>query len=167
MGRRVRTLFPLRRGAGQRDRRATGSRRIKASRLQLRTGFSPPGLSLRLRRAKSTSILRSTRFWSIDREKRDWSTWSSRQGMGKSTILGNLLRISSNVLRSWSSSTKRRDCLYLVCRFRLNLIVGVVCHCEQSRDSYTLCDVYTRCHFVRVEEIRCTEGDLEPRSYWK
>ncbi len=41
-------------------------------------------------------------------------------GYGRSTILRNLLCILSNVLRSWSSSTKRRDCLHLECRFRLN-----------------------------------------------
>ena len=40
-----------------------------------------------------------------------WSIWSSGQGIGTSTILGNPLRISSNVLRSCRSSTRGRDCL--------------------------------------------------------
>jgi hypothetical protein len=64
----------------------------------------------RLRKFKVTSILRSRIFGAGDREKRGGSTWSSGQGMGTSTILGNPLRISSNVLRSCSSSTKERDC---------------------------------------------------------
>lgn len=75
-----------------------------------RRGLSLQELPPRLRRFKVTNILRSRIFGTGDWEKRGGSTWLSGQGMGISTILGNPLRISSNVLRSCSSSTRGRDC---------------------------------------------------------
>ena len=55
------------------------------------------------------SIFRSRRSWTHDDEEGGWSTWSSGKDMGTSTIVGNLLRISRNVLRCYSSSTREQD----------------------------------------------------------
>ena len=111
-----------------------------------RGALSLQELPPRLRRFKETSILRSRIFGTSDWEKRGGSTWSSGQGMGTRTILGNPLRISRNVLRFCSGSTRGRDCPQpLDVNLSLNLgMVEVMCTLvcqiasEQSRYSSVL-----------------------------
>ena len=100
--------------------------------LPRRGALSLQELPPRLMRFKATSILRSRIFGAGDREKRGGSTWSSGQGLGTSIILGNPLRISRNVLRSCSSSTRGRGRPQpLECGLNLGL-VGVMVHLSMS-----------------------------------
>ncbi len=82
------------------------------------------------------SILRSRIFGTGDWEKRGGSTWSSRQGIGTRTILGNPLRISNNVLRFCSSSTRGRDCPQpLGCEFEV--VCTLVCRIASAQIRYS------------------------------
>ena len=97
---------------GQNDRAPESPRRKSPA-----GRISTTARALPSRVASTTEEVQGDEYFKVE-DIRDWRQGEEGreylvkwQGMGTSTILGNQRPISSNVLRSWSSSTRVRDCL--------------------------------------------------------